>query len=174
MVRKGSAVQIRSWAPCISQFVLRSVMQLPMRLRKPRNLCKNCSVPVKRPCDVFCSSTCQHALEYNEYIRKWLAGKVDGTTVGGISGYIRRYLSKTYGNKCFLCGWQEQNPVTGRVPLEVDHINGNYRDSTPGNLRLICPNCHSLTPTFRNLNKGKGREKRMASLLSSVGRAPHL
>lgn len=24
---------------------------------------------------------------------------------------------------------------------------------------LICPNCHSLTPTFRALNKGKGRNR---------------
>ncbi len=55
------------------------------------------------------------------------------------------------------CGWSERHSVTGAVPLEVEHIDGDSQNSTPQNLILLCPNCHALTPTFRNLNKGRGR-----------------
>jgi hypothetical protein len=41
------------------------------------------------------------------------------------------------------------------VPLELDHINGDNRDNRLGNLQLLCPNCHALTPTYRSKNRAK-------------------
>ena len=38
------------------------------------------------------------------------------------------------------------------IPLELDHINGNNKDNRLVNLRLLCPNCHALTPTYRSRN----------------------
>jgi hypothetical protein len=39
------------------------------------------------------------------------------------------------------------------IPLELDHINGNPEDNSLCNLRLLCPNCHALTPNYRGKNK---------------------
>lgn len=39
------------------------------------------------------------------------------------------------------------------MPLELDHIDGNNKNNSLNNLRLLCPNCHTLTPTYRGRNK---------------------
>jgi hypothetical protein len=41
-----------------------------------------------------------------------------------------------------------------KIPLQLDHSNGKNRDNRIENLRLLCPTCHALTPTFCRKNKG--------------------
>lgn len=55
---------------------------------------------------------------------------------------------------CEMCGWAGK-ALDGRIPLELDHINGDSADNRIENLRILCPNCHSLQPTHRGLNRKK-------------------
>lgn len=54
---------------------------------------------------------------------------------------------------CEMCGWAIYSE-DGRLPLELDHINGDRHDNRITNLRILCPNCHSLQPTHRGRNIG--------------------
>lgn len=76
------------------------------------------------------------------------------------SRQYRKRLIEQFGAKCMKCGWSEINTITGKCPIELDHIDGNSLNNEFSNLRLLCPNCHSLTPTYKALNKGNGRSKR--------------
>lgn len=97
------------------------------------------------------------------WVEKWLLGEISGTLENDqwqdISDRIRKYLFDKYNSKCAVCGWGEINKYTGNVPLEVEHIDGNADNNRPENLTLLCPNCHSLTKTYRGANKGHGRKK---------------
>ncbi len=103
-------------------------------------------------------------VQYEKFIDAWKVGQTSGMIgihVRAVSGHLRRYLIEKYNESCVDCGWNEKNPITGKIPLEVDHIDGNAENNKEDNLRLLCPNCHSLTPFFKNLNRGKGRKWRM-------------
>lgn len=51
------------------------------------------------------------------------------------------------------------NPYTHRIPLDVHHKDGDYSNNDEKNLDLLCPNCHSLTNTYKSLNP-HGRKMR--------------
>jgi 5-methylcytosine-specific restriction endonuclease McrA len=56
---------------------------------------------------------------------------------------------------CAECGLAEWR---GRpISLELDHVNGDKTDWRLENLRLLCPNCHSQTPTYCARNRDANR-----------------
>ena len=54
-------------------------------------------------------------------------------------------------HKCECCGISEWNGQP--APIELDHIDGNRYNNTIENLRILCPNCHAQTDTYRGKNK---------------------
>jgi predicted HNH restriction endonuclease len=63
------------------------------------------------------------------------------------------------GYACQSCGWDERHPDDGRPLVEVDHADGDATNTRPENLRALCPNCHSMTPTFRRRNRVSKRHR---------------
>ena len=58
------------------------------------------------------------------------------------------------GHRCENCGltsWMNQ-PIS----LEVHHVDGDYLNNDIDNLKLLCPNCHSLTDNYRGKNINSG------------------
>lgn len=53
--------------------------------------------------------------------------------------------------KCEHC--QRTHYSGEEIPLELNHKNGDHFDNSKENIEIICPNCHSLTPTFAGRNR---------------------
>ncbi|MFK0255694.1 HNH endonuclease signature motif containing protein [Streptomyces sp. NPDC090445] len=69
---------------------------------------------------------------------------------------LRRALLETgVEERCADCGI-EAVWLGEPLPLEIDHIDGDWHNNRRENLRFLCPNCHSTTDTYR----GRGRRRR--------------
>lgn len=62
----------------------------------------------------------------------------------------RLYSEGIKTNQCEICNINSWNNMS--IQCELDHINGNSSDHRLENLRILCPNCHSQTHTFRAKN----------------------
>lgn len=123
--------------------------------------CLNCGKEISHK-NKYCSHKCQIEYQQKQWEEKWFNEEVSGNCNGvwqDVKDRVRSYLFKKYDNKCSRCGWGEVNPYTGKIPLEIEHIDGNAENTTPENVTLLCPNCHSLTATYRGANRGSGRPK---------------
>lgn len=70
----------------------------------------------------------------------------------------RFLLVRDRGKCCEVCknaAWMGED-----IPLEVDHIDGDSDNWNKQNMRLVCPNCHAQTDTYKGRNKGRGRYAR--------------
>lgn len=112
----------------------------------PRNKnCIQCGKLLSGNSKKYCSTSCNANYRFEKGITN-------------SANAVRSYLIRNQGIVCSMCGnthWLGQ-PIN----LEVDHIDGNSENNSIQNIRLVCPNCHSTTPTYRNKNKGHGRVNR--------------
>lgn len=66
---------------------------------------------------------------------------------------IRLFEENVKKKKCEECGITNWNNKP--VSFECDHVNGNSKDHRLENLKILCPNCHSQTDTYRGKNKSR-------------------
>lgn len=135
-----------------------------MSRKVPRPFCRGCGNLCPRPENVYCSGECFQLHKLTVWINRWLSGEIVVTA----SRPCKRAIIHLRGEKCESCGWQERHPITGKVPIEIEHKDGNYLNNSPENVQLLCPNCHSLTLTFRGLNRGNGRAYRRKAALATA------
>lgn len=104
----------------------------------------------------YCNNQCQKDYERKERVRQWLEEGVDWDLQ--VPAWAKDAIKAIKGNTCEICKISEWNNLP--LALECDHIDGNSRNNKITNLRLICPNCHSQTSTFKGKNRGNGRASR--------------
>lgn len=63
----------------------------------------------------------------------------------------RLFKSGLKQKKCEGCGISEW--MGKPAPLELDHVNGHRIDNRLSNLKILCPNCHAQTPTYKSKNR---------------------
>ena len=110
--------------------------------------CGTCQTPISTK--KYCSVACQKDFEWLQ--KKGLVIKGEGN-----SSAVKRYLLEQ-GHICNCCKNTIWNNVP--IPLELEHKDGNSKNNSLDNTELLCPNCHALTPTYKNRNRGNGRASR--------------
>ena len=124
-------------------------------------LCCNSPIPNR---NVFCNNKCQMIYQKEIDFKLITEGKFDELgskqTIDRVS---KQYLIHLHGESCMKCGWNELNKWTNKVPIELNHIDGNPENHSLDNLEILCPNCHSLTEF--NKSRGKGRKWRKTIFL---------
>jgi len=113
-------------------------------------VCLFCGIELNRNCK-FCSIKCQH--KFGQKIR-WQNWERVGQADTNNSPTLRNYLIYKFGYKCSICNIETWN--NEKVPLVLDHIDGNADSRFLNNIRLVCRNCDGLLPTFTGRNVGKG------------------
>lgn len=121
------------------------------KFRKAFKKCLGCDKDTYEP-KTYCSKSCWIAHKSSLIEARIKKGDISDRKT------LRNFFIKKFGHNCLLCGlttWKDE-----RIPLVLDHIDGNADNNKMENLRMICPNCDALLPTYMGRNKGNGRAYR--------------
>lgn len=72
---------------------------------------------------------------------------------------IKTFIRKEQNNRCNKCNEFSWN--NKKIPLDLEHIDGDHYNNKRENVECLCPNCHSLTPTWRGRNKSNNTNKKV-------------
>lgn len=122
--------------------------------------CKEKFTPITTKAIHFCSQTCSQRARFCNHFLEWYYNPCSNIHPRS----LKLYLLTIHGNVCFnhlknpsIC--ISNTSLMDQMPLIVDHIDGNSKNNYKDNIQLLCPNCHSLTPNYKNKNNF-GRFKR--------------
>lgn len=118
----------------------------------------------KRRLKQYCSQLC---INIGQRQKQLLKIETSRTCIGYVAA--SNYLIAKFGRKCAICSNSEW--MGKPIPLERDHIDGDGTNHLIENQRLLCPNCHAQTPTFKAKNKGNGRIARRTRAQADYHRA---
>jgi 5-methylcytosine-specific restriction endonuclease McrA len=125
--------------------------------------CLNCSIIIKNKpiSQSYCNQQCD--VDHKKKQRK----EIIQSDQPYYWRSIRNYLIETVG-RCQNCGIHEW--LSKPISLDCDHIDGDITNNRLSNARLLCPNCHSQTHTYKakNINNPHGKAARRARYLKTV------
>jgi len=130
---------------------------------KKEKKCLQCDNPIPNR-NTYCNNTCQMKFQKRKDFDLIDEGKFDELGCKqNIDRVSKQYLISIHGDKCMNCGWDQLNEWTNKIPIQINHVDGNPENHKMENLELLCPNCHSLTEYYKS--RGKGRKWRKTIFL---------
>jgi 5-methylcytosine-specific restriction endonuclease McrA len=115
--------------------------------------CLYCDSVVVKRYNKYCNHTCEQAFRKGDQRQKIINGEICTPKV------LKAFISEEFGYKCVECGIGDTyngKPIT----LQLEHKDGDCSNNKLENLSLLCPNCHSQTPTYGNKNTRTADSKR--------------
>ena len=104
----------------------------------------------------YCNNNhkCLNEHKHDKRLVEYKKGNLEGLG----KNFFKQMVTDRDGYKCSCCGTHEW--MGKPIVLDLEHIDGNSENNSEENLTLLCPNCHSQTPTFKGANRGNGRAAR--------------
>ncbi len=128
------------------------------KARKERK-CVQCGILITTRAKTFCGTQCSADHRNDAKVSLWLEDWTTGSCKNGVTKqFVKRYVKEQANHQCQICSQSDTHngkPLT----LQIDHIDGDWRNNKAENLRVVCPNCHTQTENYGSKNKsGNGRK----------------